>query len=178
MISTFASTSTRPYLIRALHEWCTDNGLTPYITVQVDETTQVPKEHVKDKEIVLNVSFDATSGLKLGNDYIEFKGRFSGIARDIIVPVSRVMAIFARENSQGMAFPSESQGKTTDEDNAATQVQTPAVVADNPADALNKGSKLVSVDNSTANLLESEQGPDDHRPKPPAGTRPNLKRVK
>jgi stringent starvation protein B len=103
--TTTTSTSTRPYLIRALHEWCIDNGFTPLITVQVDANTQVPKEHVKDKEIVLNLSFDATSGLKLGNDYIEFKARFSGVARDIIVPVDRVMAIYARENSQGMAFP-------------------------------------------------------------------------
>jgi stringent starvation protein B len=71
----------------------------------VDADTQVPREHVKDKEIVLNLSFDATSGLKLGNDYIEFKARFSGVARDIVVPVNRVVAIYARENSQGMAFP-------------------------------------------------------------------------
>ncbi len=99
------STSTRPYLIRALHEWCIDNGFTPLITVHVDANTQVPREHVKDKEIVLNLSFDATSGLKLGNDYIEFKARFSGVARDIVVPVNRVVAIYARENSQGMAFP-------------------------------------------------------------------------
>lgn len=105
MINSTESTSTRPYLIRALHEWCIDNGLTPLITVHVDGNTQVPKEHVKDKEIVLNLSFDATSGLKLGNDYIEFKARFSGIARDISVPVNRVMAIYARETSQGMAFP-------------------------------------------------------------------------
>jgi stringent starvation protein B len=104
--STTTSTSTRPYLIRALHEWCVDNGFTPLITVQVDANTRVPKEHVKDKEIVLNLSFDATSGLKLGNDYIEFKARFSGVARDILVPVNRVVAIYARENSQGMAFPS------------------------------------------------------------------------
>jgi stringent starvation protein B len=75
------------------------------ITVQVDANTQVPREHVKDKEIVLNLSFDATSGLKLGNDYIELKARFSGVARDIVVPVNRVVAIYARENSQGMAFP-------------------------------------------------------------------------
>jgi stringent starvation protein B len=105
VISSTDSTSTRPYLIRALHEWCIDNGFTPLITVQVDANTQVPKEHVKDKEIVLNLSFDATSGLKLGNDYVEFKARFSGVARDISVPVNCIMAIYARETSQGMAFP-------------------------------------------------------------------------
>lgn len=97
--------STRPYLIRALYEWCTDNGFTPFIAVSVDDTVRVPLEYVKDGEIVLNVSFDATSALRLGNDCIEFKGRFGGVARDIYIPVGRVVAIYARENGQGMAFP-------------------------------------------------------------------------
>lgn len=180
MISTSASTSTRPYLIRALHEWCTDNGLTPYITVQVDETTQVPKEHVKDKEIVLNVSFDATSGLKLGNEYIEFKGRFSGIARDIIVPVNRVIAIFARENSQGMAFPNASfaDADAEDDEAAGSGLLASPAADDHLEGALNKVTKLVSVESVASSTLESGQEPDDDRPKPPAGTRPNLKRVK
>jgi stringent starvation protein B len=99
------STSTRPYLIRALYEWCTDNGFTPYVAVSVDETVQVPREYVKNNEIVLNISFDATSSLKLGNDFIEFKARFAGSAREIMVPISHVIAIYARENGQGMAFP-------------------------------------------------------------------------
>ncbi len=99
------SPSTRPYLVRALYEWCTDNGLTPYVAVMVDETVQVPREYVQDGEIVLNVSFDATSSLKLGNDFIEFKARFGGKPREIMVPMNRVMAIYARENGQGMAFP-------------------------------------------------------------------------
>lgn len=105
MIDAQSSTSTRPYLIRALYEWCTDNGLTPYVAVQVDDTVQVPREYVKDGEIVLNVSFDATSSLKLGNDMIEFSARFAGKAREIMIPVERVIAIYARENGQGMAFP-------------------------------------------------------------------------
>ena len=79
--------STRPYLIRALHDWCTDNGFTPYIAVFVDAGVQVPKEYVKNGEIVLNVGFEATSGLKLGNEFIEFKARFGGTSRDILVPV-------------------------------------------------------------------------------------------
>ena len=99
------STSTRPYLIRALYDWCTDNGLTPYVAVAVDDSVQVPRDYVKNGEIVLNISFDATSSLKLGNDFIEFKARFAGVARDIMVPVGRVLAIYARENGQGMAFP-------------------------------------------------------------------------
>ena len=84
--------STRPYLIRALHDWCTDNGFTPYMAVHVDERVQVPLEYVKNNEIVLNVGFEATSGLKLGNDFIEFKARFGGTAREIMVPVDHVVA--------------------------------------------------------------------------------------
>ena len=105
MIDASESSSTRPYLIRALYEWCTDNGFTPFIAVLVDETVRVPIEYVKDGEIVLNISFDATSALNIGNAFIEFKGRFGGVARDIYVPVDRVLAIYARENGQGMAFP-------------------------------------------------------------------------
>src|SRR6185295_10234224 len=96
---------TRPYLIRALHDWCTDNGFTPYLAVYVDAQVQVPTEYVKNNEIVLNVGFEATSALKLGNEAIEFKARFGGASRDIVVPVDHVIAIYARENGQGMAFP-------------------------------------------------------------------------
>lgn len=103
-----APTSTRPYLIRAIHEWCCDNGYTPHITVAVDNSVQVPQEYVKDGEIVLNVGLGATTALQLGNDYISFKARFAGIARDIMTPVDQVIAIFARENGQGMAFPKAS----------------------------------------------------------------------
>jgi stringent starvation protein B len=115
--------STRPYLIRALYEWCTDNGFTPYVAVKVDASVQVPREHVQGGEIVLNISYDATSSLKLGNDFIEFKARFGGQARDIMVPVHRVMAVYARENGQGMAFP------VSDEDVAPlSAVSTPSEV--------------------------------------------------
>ena len=93
MLDAADTSSTRPYLIRALYEWCTDNGLTPFIAVFVDETVRVPNEYVKDGEIVLNISFDATSSLNMGNEFIEFKGRFAGVARDIFVPVDRVVAI-------------------------------------------------------------------------------------
>ena len=92
--------STRPYLIRALHEWCSDNGFTPHVAVKVDDSVQVPREYVNNGEIVLNIGLDATSGLQLGNDFIEFKARFGGQPRDILVPVGRVIAIYARENGQ------------------------------------------------------------------------------
>lgn len=84
-------TSTRPYLVRALHDWCTDNGFTPYLAVFVDETVQVPLEYVKNNEIVLNVGFEATSGLKLGNEFVEFKARFGGVPREIVVPMTHVV---------------------------------------------------------------------------------------
>ena len=104
-MSEIQTTSTQPYLIRAWFEWCNDNGLTPYLSVRADRTVQVPREFVKDGEIVLNISYDATNALKLGNDYIEFSARFGGIPREIMIPVSRVVAIFARETGQGMGFP-------------------------------------------------------------------------
>ncbi|MDI9332354.1 MAG: ClpXP protease specificity-enhancing factor [Alphaproteobacteria bacterium] len=119
--------STRPYLIRALFEWCTDSGYTPYLAVSVDARVQVPREFVKNGEIVLNISPDATSGLQLGNEWIEFKARFNGIARDIIVPVDRVLAIYARENGQGMAFPAPVPpvGGPIDEDTSAGKPTDP-----------------------------------------------------
>jgi stringent starvation protein B len=92
-------------MLRAIYEWCTDNGYTPYVAVFVNGQVVVPREYVKNGEIVLNISFDATQGLKIGNDAITFKARFSGIARDIFVPVENVVAVYARENGQGMAFP-------------------------------------------------------------------------
>jgi len=159
------STSTRPYLIRALHEWCTDNGFTPYIAVRVDDSVQVPREYVNDGEIVLNVGFDATSGLQLGNEYIEFKARFGGKPRDIMVPVGRVIAIYARENGQGMAFP--------------PPVDLLPEAAPGPDEALPDAGSPES--GRVVQLVASEPGVDgdDPRPPPTAGAgRPALKRVK
>ena len=113
MISNTELPSTRPYLIRALYEWCSENGFTPYVAVKVDGSVQVPREYVQGGEIVLNVSMDATSSLKLGNDFIEFKARFGGKPREIMVPIQRVMAIYARENGQGMAFPVQDEEVVT-----------------------------------------------------------------
>ncbi|AOJ03407.1 MULTISPECIES: ClpXP protease specificity-enhancing factor [Burkholderia] len=96
--------STKPYLLRALYEWCTDNGYTPHIAVRVDKSTRVPRQFVRDGEIVLNISFEATSQLQMGNEWIEFTARFSGKAHKIEVPIANVLAIYARENGQGMAF--------------------------------------------------------------------------
>ena len=163
------STSTRPYLIRALYDWCTDNGLTPYVAVLVDDTVQVPREYVKNGEIVLNISFDATSSLKLGNDFIEFKARFAGTARDIMVPVNRVIAIYARENGQGMAFPVPVPGGATQE--APGKSPLSSVPAAGTGDEDGKVVQLVNPETG-------EGTPDGEPPRPPSGPRPALKRVK
>jgi stringent starvation protein B len=96
--------STKPYLIRAIHEWCSDNGFRPYIAVAVDAGTQVPMEFVRGGEIVLNVSAEATHHLVIGNDRIEFEARFNRVARQVSVPIANVSAIYAAENGHGMAF--------------------------------------------------------------------------
>lgn len=96
--------STKPYLLRAIWEWCNDNGFTPYIAVQVDARTNVPREFIRDGQIVLNLGPDATNKLQIGNDLIEFQARFGGVARQLSVPVTQVSAIYARENGAGMAF--------------------------------------------------------------------------
>lgn len=156
--------STRPYLIRALHEWCTDQGFSPYLAVQVDASVQVPREYVKNHEIVLNVSFDATSNLRLGNDFIEFKARFGGVPRDIVVPVDHVVAIYAKENGQGMAFP------------APPTVSEVAPEATGKDTANGKPLQLVS-----AGSKEDEAPPPEPGPGGGDGSgapRPALKRVK
>jgi len=102
-------TSTKPYLLRAIYEWCVDSGFTPYVSVMVDERTRVPVEYVRDGEIVLNIGPLATSRLLIGNDFVECTARFSGVARELTIPVAAVVAIYARENGQGMSFEIEKQ---------------------------------------------------------------------
>ena len=99
--------STKPYLIRAIHEWCSDSGLTPYLSVQVNASTRVPVEYVKNGEIVLNVAHDATHRLKIGNELIQFAARFNGASRECSIPVEAVTGIFAKESGQGLFFPKE-----------------------------------------------------------------------
>jgi stringent starvation protein B len=96
--------STKPYLIRAIYEWCVDQSYTPYIAVQVDSQTKVPMEFVKDGQIILNVSYTATRHLKIDNDFIHFSARFSGVSRELEIPISAVMGVFAKESGQGMFF--------------------------------------------------------------------------
>jgi len=163
--------STKPYLLRAIYEWCTDNGYTPHIAVVVDASTRVPMQFVKNGEIVLNISFEATSSLKMDNDFINFSARFGGVSRDISVPVENVIAIYARENGQGMAFEAPS---------AADASEDPDELADTPVAAAvtSIAPTLSSVPVAEKNETDSGSSPD-HEPEPPKkGGRPVLTRIK
>ncbi len=141
--------STKPYLIRAIHEWCCDNGFTPYIAVVADERARVPREFVRDGQIVLNIGYDATGHLNIANDGISFQARFGGVARDISVPIGNVVAIYAKENGAGMAFDPDSDG-----------------VASAP-----------SGTGAGANLDSNQDSEPEPPPAPPSG-RPKLQRIK
>ncbi len=142
--------STKPYLIRAIWEWCCDNGFTPYIAVSVDSRTRVPREFIRDGQIVLNVGNEATHRLQMGNEWIEFQARFGGVARDLAVPVEQVAAIYARENGAGMAF-------EVDIESVPVETETPAQES-----------------------AAADSGPDEPREPPPRpeGGRPKLQRIK
>ena len=112
--------STKPYLLRAIHEWCTDQGYTPHISVIVDANTLVPRQFVVDGQIVLNIGGEAAPQLSMGNEFITFMARFSGVAQSISIPVDNVVTIYARETGQGMAF----------EVAAASETDTPAFAED------------------------------------------------
>src|SRR5437762_2214480 len=99
-----ADVSTKPYFIRAIYEWCSDCGYTPYLSVRADDRTRIPMEYVKNGEIVLNVSLNATRNLTINNELIQFSARFNGVSREVSIPVDRVQGIFARENGQGAFF--------------------------------------------------------------------------
>ena len=142
--------STKPYFLRALHEWCTDNGLTPHLLVAVDAQTRVPMGFVKDGEIVLNLNYSATKDLHIGADAITFSARFSGVSNNLYIPLGAVKGIFARENGQGMFF----------------EVESAAVVEESAAEVALDGAE------------DAPQGAPDIDPRPVPGKRPSLKLVK
>lgn len=144
-----AETSTKPYMLRALHEWCTDNGYTPQIVVQVDANTLVPRTHVRDGQITLNIGALATNRLVIGNEAIEFQARFSGVTEHLYVPISTVSAIYARETGAGMGFEVE-----------------PSVSSETDVEKFNH-THLDAIDSS-----------GDDEPKPPENKRPKLSIVK
>ncbi|MBW6492947.1 MAG: ClpXP protease specificity-enhancing factor [Burkholderiaceae bacterium] len=162
-------TSTKPYLIRAINEWCIDNGFTPYLAVSVDERTNVPREHVHDGEIVLNVAGSATNRLVFGNEWIEFQARFGGVSRELLVPVDRVSAIYSRESGHGMAF----------EVDDLAAIATGSDADDQPAPGAEGAQELRSVEPGSAPGKETDNGSGDEVPPPPRGRgKPKLTRIK
>lgn len=107
-------TSSRPYLIRAFYEWIVDNHLTPYLVLNAEiDGVHVPTQYIEEGRIVLNISPTAASALMMENEFIEFKGRFSGVAMRVHAPIKAVIAIYARENGRGMVFNEEEEGDNT-----------------------------------------------------------------
>lgn len=144
--------STKPYLLRAIWEWCCDNGFTPHIAVAVDARTRVPREFVRDQQIVLNLGPGATNKLQIGNDAIEFQARFGGVARELYIPVSQVTAIYARENGAGMAFDPEAEADLAEADISEEELAAAAMAE-----------------------VPSAEPPEPPRPE---GGRPKLQRIK
>ncbi len=146
---------TKPYQLRALFEWCVDNGYTPHIAVKVDSRCQVPAEYVKNGEITLNISPNAVHKLQVGNELIEFSARFGGVARQISVPVSSVYALYARETGHGMTF----------------DVDDPKPGLQSVAEAQAPG-----TERPPAALPAPTTPPPPNRP--PGGAKPTLRRIK
>ena len=147
-----AETPTKPYLLRALFEWCVDNGYTPYLAVKVDSKTQVPAEYVKAGEITLNISPNAVHKLQMGNEMVEFSARFGGVARQIALPMANIYALYAHETGHGMTF---------DVHGAKPSVQTKA-----ESEVPNSARPPAALPAPT---------PD---PKKPSGGKPTLRRIK
>ena len=156
-------------MLRAIYEWCTDSGYTPYLAVKVDSSTTVPMEYVKKGEIVLNISYGATAGLKMDNDSIRFNARFGGVSREIFIPVNNVMAIYANENGQGMAFePVLGQ----------SSAPVPAPTAEPPAPTLSSVPSPSAPAPAAVPAKSDDNGPDDGGDGPKKGGRPTLTRIK
>ena len=145
---------TKPYVLRALFEWCVDNGYTPHLAVKVDSRAQVPPEYVKGGEITLNISPNAVHKLQMGNELIEFSARFGGVARQISVPEPNVYALYARETGHGMTF---------DVEGAKPSVQA-------------KGEAEPAVPSKPPAALPAPTSPEP--PKKPSGGKPTLRRIK
>jgi stringent starvation protein B len=163
--------STKPYMLRAIYEWCTDSGYTPYLAVKVDAATTVPMEYVKKGEIVLNISYGATSGLKMDNEAVRFRARFGGVSREIYVPVHNVLAIYANENGQGMAF----EVTTTA---AEMPPAAPAAPVGDTSPAPAPALAAVPNGNAEAPSPALSHFPDDDADPPKKGGRPTLTRIK
>lgn len=148
---------TKPYLLRALFEWCVDNGYTPHLAVKVDSRAQVPAEYVKGGEITLNISPNAVHKLQMGNELIEFSARFGGVARQISLPVTNVYALYARETGHGMTF---------DIEGSKSGIQSKAETETAPANTRPPAALPAPVSTS------------EPPKKPSGGGKPTLRRIK
>ena len=157
-----STVSTKPYLLRAIWEWCVDQGFTPYLATLVDENTRVPPGYARDGQILLNLSPDATGQLQMDNEYISFQGRFGGVAHSLVIPVANVIAIYARENGQGMAFEPALEGSEEVAEQLGDDADSSAESGEDMADA-------------TA-ATRAQQAPAEAPPRPPRGS--HLKVVK
>ncbi len=144
------SSSTKPYLLRALYEWCLDNGHTPYLMVWVNEHTRVPMQFVQDQQIVLNIGPGASHNLHIDNEWVNFSARFGGVAHDIWIPVGHVISLYARETGEGMGFeveayqpPSELSTETEVPDTTNAESTTAGNSSDDGNTPKRKGLKLV-----------------------------------
>jgi len=159
-----AEISTKPYLLRALYEWCVDNGYTPHLAVKVDSRSQVPSEYVKNGEITLNVSPSAVHKLQMGNELIEFSARFAGVARQISVPVACVYALYARETGHGMTFDVEAP--------------KPSVQVDAEQESGKPGPSNEAGPALPAPMSAPASSSPTTEPTKPSGGKPQLRRVK
>ncbi|MBX7228624.1 MAG: ClpXP protease specificity-enhancing factor [Burkholderiaceae bacterium] len=177
-----SETSIKPYFIRAVHQWCSDLGYTPYLSVLVNKQTQIPLEYVRNGEIVLNVGLLATSKLQLDNEFVSFQARFNGIAREIFVPISQITAIYARETGQGMFFET-AQAPEQDSQMEATRVPSSPVSSLNSShdSTINAEPGLEEKPTLAPVKLEIAKNPENdnfpHTPAP-ARSKPTLTRVK
>lgn len=150
-------------MLRAIYEWCVDNGYTPYIAVFIDNRVQIPPGFAHGDEIVLNISDQATHALEMGNEWLVFSARFSGVARKLEIPIENILAIYAQENGQGMAFPVEKSEKSSAAEKTVAK-RTPAAPL----------SLVSAAEQDDAAKLSDNPLP----PPPPTGPRPTLKRIK
>jgi stringent starvation protein B len=151
-----STVSTKPYLLRAIWEWCVDQGFTPYLAALVDGQTRVPPGYARDGQIVLNLSSEATGQLQMANDFITFQARFGGVAHSLVIPVANVIAIYARENGQGMAFEPE-----FDEDGGEAGLESAA------PDGSPEAAAVEEMGVAAARLREEAEKPADDTPRRP-----------
>ena len=128
------NSSTKPYLLRALYEWCNDNGYTAHIVAWVNEHTRVPMQYVRDNEIMLNIGQNAAHNLSIDNEWVNFSARFAGVAHEIWIPVGHISSLFARETGEGMGFeiePYQPSTETSGETETKTEEKRPSEKPEN-----------------------------------------------